>query len=455
VVLAHGFAADQSLMATLARRIARAGYAVLTFDFRGHGRNPQPLERLLEGRGGLVEDVHSVVSYVRAHPRLDGSRIAVAGHSMGGGAAMRYASYESGLGCVIGISGGMPPEGPYPVQNLLLVWAEGDPALLRVRMRDLGAEQSRMERLVLDRTYGDPRRGEGLHLSEVSGADHITILYSSAAAARILDWLAVTLGPGEHARDDPLAGGAGGWVALGLVAALVLFWGLPAALGPLFGSRVSSETARPLRSFGLFALALVGAVVLLYPTTTQLGPGPAGLIPITVGRELSLFFAISGVLYWVMLAHGGGVSRPARPLASDVAAALLLFGAVYLLLGGVLAPYIELGLSPRRVSWAGVSTALSLPFFVASERALRGPGWLGTWLPIAAKLLLVITLAAAALAGLLPCVLLLALGAIGALFVLLEGVAQRMWRAGFDARATALFQALWIGQLASSFPFDA
>ena len=37
VVLAHGFSEDRLAMSGLARAMSRAGYAVLTLDFRGHG----------------------------------------------------------------------------------------------------------------------------------------------------------------------------------------------------------------------------------------------------------------------------------------------------------------------------------------------------------------------------------------------------------------------------------
>jgi pimeloyl-ACP methyl ester carboxylesterase len=126
VVLGHALAADRSSLDLLARRLTRAGYAVVTFDFRGHGRNRAPYGRVREGRGGLLEDLSAVVAYVRAHPRLDGLRLAVGGHSLGAATALRYASYESGVGAVIGISGGTFPDGPYPVQNLLLIWGQGD-----------------------------------------------------------------------------------------------------------------------------------------------------------------------------------------------------------------------------------------------------------------------------------------------------------------------------------------
>ena len=53
VVIAHGFAGSQQLMQPFALTFARNGYRAVTFDFPGHGRNPQPLP------GGLADDAAS------------------------------------------------------------------------------------------------------------------------------------------------------------------------------------------------------------------------------------------------------------------------------------------------------------------------------------------------------------------------------------------------------------
>lgn len=43
VVIAHGFAGSETLMHSFAYTLARNGLIAITFDFAGHGRNPQPL----------------------------------------------------------------------------------------------------------------------------------------------------------------------------------------------------------------------------------------------------------------------------------------------------------------------------------------------------------------------------------------------------------------------------
>jgi pimeloyl-ACP methyl ester carboxylesterase len=454
VVLAHGFAGDRSTLDLLARRLARAGYAVVTFDFRGHGRNPAAFERVREGRGGLIEDLSAAVAYARAHPRLDGTRIAVGGHSMGGSTALRYASYESGVAAVIGIAGGSDPDGPYPVQNLLLIWGDGESDRVRTGLRDLGARISGFARLVLDRTYRDPRRGEAIRLSEVPGPGHFGILFSAEATRRILEWLEATLGPGRGAGGDPLAGRVGWFVVLGLAATLTLLWGLPAALAPIFSTAELPGVDAPGARLALLVAALVAALALLSGTTAVVGAGALRFIPLQVGREAAALLGVSGLFLYVALARRGMLPAGPASALSNPAAAGLVSGFAYLALGGALSPCLDVGLAPKRLPWWIFCAGLVLPYFAATELLLRGRDRAGVWLPIAGKALTLVALALGALSGLIPHVLLLAFAGLLALFAVLELVAQRLGRTGFDPWVSALFQAAWVGHFLARWPLE-
>jgi alpha-beta hydrolase superfamily lysophospholipase len=113
IVLCHGFAGDRAMLSTLARRLVASGYAVLSLDARGHGENRSAF---FPGRGRsdhLVEEFSAAVDFLRASPHVDGARLAVMGHSMGAGAALDYATRDSGLDAAVLISGGWVAEGPY------------------------------------------------------------------------------------------------------------------------------------------------------------------------------------------------------------------------------------------------------------------------------------------------------------------------------------------------------
>jgi acetyl esterase/lipase len=101
VVLLHGFPGNEQNL-DLAQSLRRAGWAVVTFHYRGSWGS--------EGTftfDGAIEDTAAAIAWVRSpaaaqHSRFDPKRIVVIGHSMGGFmAAQRCAADESLLGCVL------------------------------------------------------------------------------------------------------------------------------------------------------------------------------------------------------------------------------------------------------------------------------------------------------------------------------------------------------------------
>src|SRR5262245_32918868 len=138
VILCHGFSGDTAMMSSLARRIAKAGYAVVAIDFRGHGENRNPFE--LAGDGlQLRQDIDAALLFARTQPRFDGQRIALAGHSMGAMVVLEHAQRDPGVAAVVAISGPGRPRGAYAPPNALLIWATGDLPGLRKSAREYAA----------------------------------------------------------------------------------------------------------------------------------------------------------------------------------------------------------------------------------------------------------------------------------------------------------------------------
>jgi pimeloyl-ACP methyl ester carboxylesterase len=99
IVLAHGFTQSWQRPAVwrIATRLNRAG-AVITFDFRGHGRS-----------GGWstmgdreIKDLDVAVGYAR---ELGYQRVAAVGFSMGASVVVRYAGLVGGLDAAVSVSG--------------------------------------------------------------------------------------------------------------------------------------------------------------------------------------------------------------------------------------------------------------------------------------------------------------------------------------------------------------
>ena len=89
IILLHGIAADSGAMSNAARLLHEATMAeVLTPDFRGHGQSGgTPFDN--DYIGQYEDDLEDIIRQLK-QDRPD-NRIIVAGHSMGGGVAMRYA----------------------------------------------------------------------------------------------------------------------------------------------------------------------------------------------------------------------------------------------------------------------------------------------------------------------------------------------------------------------------
>jgi fermentation-respiration switch protein FrsA (DUF1100 family) len=86
VLICNGNAGDRSMRAPLAAALARAGLAVLLFDYRGYGGNPgSPSEQ------GLAADARAARGFLAARLEVDAGRIVYFGESLGAAVAVRLA----------------------------------------------------------------------------------------------------------------------------------------------------------------------------------------------------------------------------------------------------------------------------------------------------------------------------------------------------------------------------
>jgi len=114
VILCHGLPGNEKNL-DLAQALRRAGWTVITFNYRGSWGSPGNY-RFTQN----LEDVDAVLVYARdpanaARLRIDPTRVALVGHSMGGWATALTAAHDKNLlGAVmisagnIGLVGGLP-----------------------------------------------------------------------------------------------------------------------------------------------------------------------------------------------------------------------------------------------------------------------------------------------------------------------------------------------------------
>ncbi len=92
VVLAHMRPADQRLWEPFARELARQGYLVLTFDFRGYPASPGPKDD-----GKVADDLSGALAFLRGRGV---ERPALVGASMGATASLAVAADQRVAGVV-------------------------------------------------------------------------------------------------------------------------------------------------------------------------------------------------------------------------------------------------------------------------------------------------------------------------------------------------------------------
>lgn len=101
VVLGHGLGASHEMRVdAFAERFAAAGIAALAFTHRNFGTSGGAQRQVVSIKEQL-EDWEAALRYVKAHPELDGSRVAVWGSSLGGGNAITIASRHPELAAAV------------------------------------------------------------------------------------------------------------------------------------------------------------------------------------------------------------------------------------------------------------------------------------------------------------------------------------------------------------------
>ncbi len=99
IIFAHGLASAKEEFGDYPEKFSARGYVTLAFDFRGHGASDGLRGLISEPR--QVQDLRRAVDFVAALPRVDAARIALFGHSLGGGAAICAAVQDARVRAVV------------------------------------------------------------------------------------------------------------------------------------------------------------------------------------------------------------------------------------------------------------------------------------------------------------------------------------------------------------------
>lgn len=355
VVIAHGYAGSRQMMQALAITLARSGFVVAAFDFHGHGRHPEPIDRDIATLDGataqLVAQTVAVARAARDLPGVSGP-VALLGHSMATDIVIRASARLEEVAAVVAISMYSDAVSPEFPERLLIV---------------SGAAEGRLREVALDRLRQiEPAAAEGETVTEgdvvrravaAPRVGHVGVLYSPAALAEARDWIAAATGRapgGEVARTGP-------WLVLLLVALVALAWPLAGLLG--------APRPIPARPWRAAALPLLAPVVPALAAAVLVPPGALGL---SAFGGLAAFFGVWGAVQLALLWRAG--MRPQPPGLAGFAL-LLLWGL------GLFAPALDrygaafLPTGPRLGAMALLMLG-TVPFCLADALLTRGLGWL-------------------------------------------------------------------------------
>jgi dipeptidyl aminopeptidase/acylaminoacyl peptidase len=101
LAILHGWGSNAGMLLPLARPLHEAGYAVLLFDARSHGRSDGDSFASLPR---FAEDLEHAFRWLQARPEVDPRRIGVIGHSVGAGAALLTASRCPDVAVVVSLA---------------------------------------------------------------------------------------------------------------------------------------------------------------------------------------------------------------------------------------------------------------------------------------------------------------------------------------------------------------
>jgi hypothetical protein len=293
---------------------------------------------------------------------------------------------------------------------------------------------------------------------EIPGVDHLTILYSEAAAREIALWLervfavgtggvaegrdAASIGASDAASraagadlEDPRLAATG----VALAAYLVLIAGVGLAAGRL-------APLWPLRGAGGGVTALCGLALASVAALPVLATGiPGRMLSIEVAEVIASQMALAGFFVLGALALAG---------PAELAPSIPGWGAA---LRGALAPALaafaahRLVLTPDRAAVALGLAAFGLPFWLAFEWAVRRGGIVvSSLLGIAGRVVFLAALALGLWLGVLPPVVALMVPSLAVQFALFELFAGFAYGVSGNWVLVALTECLWLAWLSAA-----
>ncbi len=364
ILIAHGFAGSAVLMRGFALTLAHAGYTTVSWDFEGHGANPNPLELSSES-ANLLKDAESALELAKTTGLVDSQHIAILGHSMGSGVAVNYGTVHPDTYATIAVSPVSQSVSNSLPHNLLLMAGSLEPEFA-VSAQELLAQAGG--------EGGSLTAGTARKLVIIPSVEHISILFSPAAHSTSRDWLDGTFGvqPGAASYTDLRML----WLIVGIVGTILICSAL-LRLIPVINGVINKASPLWLRLIALLGGSLLATLILWLVSLAGIKVGQ--LFGILVGGYLLIWFALAGVISLIILRP-----RISMPMRNEWIKAAITFAALWLGVG-LLGNYVWLPwlLIPERLRLWIPGAIILIPWFLAvgeSARQAKPLGMLGWWL---------------------------------------------------------------------------
>lgn len=340
VLVAHGYSGSKQLMLTYGHVLARSGYAVMLWDWDGHGANLQRLQS-----DSLQRNFRTAWNAIVQQPEVDQTRLAVLGHSMGSGAVMTAAianpTHFSATVAISPTGANVTSDQPRNLQLQAGSWEGGFIRNAERILQQAGGSNS------------DVASGRGREFVLVPNVEHITILFSSISHNVAREWLDRTFGQQQQSQyvDRRMP-----WQGVHLIGWLL---GLAAVMPSLRLRSATASVSRLQRWGGLVLSSIVptaGLVLLDRAIDLKTLGG------VQVGGAVAVWFLIAGLIWLIILRQVPRLSLRAVILGMGVFAILwLAVGAMAQMV------WLQAVLIPVRSSVWGMIAIASLPWFLATE----------------------------------------------------------------------------------------
>ena len=372
VVIAHGFAGSRQIMQSFAITLARNGYTAVTFDFQGHGRNPEPLGGDVTDESGATQRLLGDLATVAAFARTlspEAGEIAVVGHSMASDIVVRYAGEDPGVVATVAVSMFSPAVTAAVPRNLLVV--VGDLESDRLKQEGLKALTLAHPQApsAPGATHGSVADGTARRVAFAAGVEHVGVLFARDTLRETVAWLDAVFGRSGTGKAEVSVRGP--WIALLILGIGLLAWPM---------ARLLPTVSEPPTGAGLGwrPLAMV-TVVPAVLTPLLLWQAPTDFLAMLVGDYLVAHFALFGAVQLLCLWRATAtpvVLPPTVGLAVALGLSLLYgVGAVAVVIDSYFTSFVPTG---DRMLLALLMMAAGLVYFAADEWAVRGSGrgWL-------------------------------------------------------------------------------